>query len=62
MTQLQQDRAKILIKATIDILAKCDSGMYVKNVMEETAFWDDAECDGYCLKEDLKDFIESIES
>ena len=54
MTEEQQVRAKILMKATIDILKKCDEGMYVKNVLAVTAEWDGVECDGYCLKEDLE--------
>ena len=47
MTEDQQVRAKILIQATIDILKKCDEGIYVKNVLEVTAEWDGVECDGY---------------
>ena len=60
MTQKQQDRAKILLKATLDILNKCDEGVSVKNVMEVTAFWDDANCDGECLKDDISDLMYEI--
>lgn len=33
---------------------KCDEGPYVKNALEETVFYDDAECDGCCLMEDIE--------
>ena len=54
MTQEQQKRAKILMQAILDILNKCNKGGYVKNVMEVTAIWNEAECDGYCLRKELK--------
>jgi hypothetical protein len=60
MTEDQQVRAKILIQATIDILKKCDEGIYVKNVLEVTAEWDGVECDGYCLKEELEQLMEEV--
>jgi len=50
-----EDRSLILLRATYDILKKCDEGGYVKNVMTTTAIWDDAECDGYCLMAEIKD-------
>ena len=47
-----EDRILILLKATFDILKKCKAGPYV-NVFEQTAIWDDAECDGSCLMEEI---------
>ena len=61
MTQEQQEQAKKLLKATLDILEKCDEGPYVKNVFEESAIWDNAECDGYCLFDELKELIKDIQ-
>ena len=61
MTEEQKVRAKILMKATIDILKKCDEGMYVKNVLAVTAEWDGVECDGYYLKEDLEGLMEEVQ-
>lgn len=55
-----QERALILMKATLDILNKCDEGPYVKNVLETTAIWDEAECDGYCLKDELEDLLTQV--
>lgn len=60
MTKEQQERAKTLLQATSDILNKCDKGIYVKNVLEMTAVWDEAECDGLCLKEEIEFLIEEI--
>lgn len=60
MNEEQQERAKILMQATLDILNKCNEGIYVKNVMEVTAIWDKAECDGYCLMEELEALINEI--
>ena len=60
MTDEQQTRAKMLLQATIDILEKCDKGIYVKNVFEQTATWDGVECDGYCLKEELEELMEEV--
>lgn len=60
MTQEQQERAKILLQAALDILNSCDEGMYVKNALEVTAVWDGAECDGYCLKNEVEDLMDEI--
>lgn len=48
------ERMEILLNATLEILEKCEQGIYVKNVFEETAFYDGVDCDGFCLKEDIK--------
>ena len=41
------ERANILLKATYDILQKQKDSPYVLNILEQTAVWDGAECDGY---------------
>ena len=48
-----EDRKVILLKAVYDLLKKCNEGPYVKDVMGETVFYDDAECDGWCLATDI---------
>ena len=53
-------RAKILLKATRDILQKCDDSFYVLNVLEVTAELDGVESDGYCLKDDIDAFFEEF--
>ena len=54
------DRAKILLIATKELLEKQEESFYVLNILEQTVFYDDAECDGYCLKDDIIDFLESL--
>lgn len=52
------ERAKVLLKATHELLKKCDEGPFVKNALEETVFYDDAECDGNCLMDDIENWLE----
>lgn len=56
--KVDEERARVLLKATLDILKKCNESIYVKNVMETTAIWDEAECDGYCLMEEIEVLLE----
>lgn len=55
---MNEDRATVLLKAVLEILNKCNEGPYVKDVFSQTAFYDGAECDGLCLKEDIEHFLE----
>ena len=48
-----EDRKVVLLRAALDLLKKCGEGPYVKNVLHETVFYDDAECDGGCLANDI---------
>lgn len=50
--------ARVLLKATHDLLSKCDESFYVLNVLEQTTVYDGVECDGYCLMEDIKEVME----
>jgi len=50
--------SKVLLKATYDLLHKCDDSYYVLNVLEQTTVYDGVECDGYCLMEDIEAFME----
>lgn len=52
------DRAKVLLKATQEILQKQEESPFVLNVLEQTTIWDDVECGGYCLKEDIQDWFD----
>ena len=36
-----------------NLLKRQDESGYVLNLLEETSFYDEAECDGYCLKDDI---------
>jgi hypothetical protein len=46
-------REQILLRAAYDILTKCNDGFYVKDAMSVTAYYDEAMCDGHCLREDI---------
>lgn len=47
------DRKVTLLKAALELLKKCGEGPYVKNVLTETVFYDDVDCDGACLANDI---------
>ena len=47
------DRKTVLLKAAYDLLKKCDEGPYVKNALATVVHYDDADCDGVCLMEDI---------
>jgi hypothetical protein len=49
----QLARAKVLLKATHDILQKSANNHYVEEVLAMTVHYDDAECDGACLMDDI---------
>jgi hypothetical protein len=51
------DRRDTLLRAAYDLLKECEEGPYVKDVMSTTAIWDEAECDGYCLMEEIGDLL-----
>lgn len=55
------NRAKTLLKATKDLLEKQDNSYYVLNLLEETVFYDGAECDGTCLKDDIDYWFDELE-
>ena len=51
-------RARYLLKATYDLLEKQYESPYVLNLLSETIFYDEAECDGNCLMEDIENLLE----
>lgn len=55
------NRAKTLLKATKDLLEKQENSYYVLNLLEETVFYDGAECDGTCLKDDIDYWFDELE-
>ncbi len=54
----EYDRAKVLIKAAHDLLQKQRDSFYVLDLLSETVFYDDADCDGYCLYEETGEWLE----
>ena len=47
-------RAKTLLKAAGTLLKKQKDSNYVLNLLAETVYYDEAECDGSCLLDDIR--------
>lgn len=47
------DRKEILLLACYELLEKQKHSSYVLDLLEETIFYDGADCDGNCLMEDI---------
>ena len=58
--QRELDRAKTLLKATWELLNKQENSGYVLNLLSETVNYDDAECDGNCLMEDISAWFDEF--
>jgi len=56
-----EDRKITLLKACRDLLSKQNDSSYVLNLLSETVFYDDVDCDGYCLLEDINMELEMSE-
>ena len=48
------ERKDTLLKATHELLSKQDKSAFVLNLLSETVHYDDADCDGYCLMNDIE--------
>lgn len=55
------ERAKILLKATKELLEKQEDSCYVLNLLAETVFYDGVDCDGTCLKDDIGYWFDELE-
>lgn len=49
-----EDRKVVLLKACLELLKKQDESPWVLDILSETIHYDDADCDGHCLMEDIK--------
>lgn len=47
------ERKDTLLKATHELLSKQDESAFILNLLTETVHYDDADCDGYCLMNDI---------
>ena len=47
-------RSITLLTATYELLKKQESNTYVLNLLSETIYYDEAECDGSCLIHDIE--------
>jgi hypothetical protein len=53
MRKMSEDRKDILLKAAFDLLKRQNECGIVLNLLEQTVFYDEADCDGYCLMQDI---------
>lgn len=49
-----EDRKVTLLKACLELLQRQEDSHYVLNLLEETVYYDEADCDGGCLMEDIR--------
>ena len=49
---MSQKRKDVLLRAAYDLLKKSQTH-YVQEAIRITVFYDDADCDGYCLMDDI---------
>jgi hypothetical protein len=47
------DRKAVLLRAAYDLLTKLERSHYVVEAASVTTFYDGANCDGYCLRDDI---------
>lgn len=52
------DRKEILLRAAYDLLKRSTEGSYVEEATSILVRYDDANCDGYCLMEDIADELD----
>ena len=51
-------RARELLNACAELFNKQNESFYVLNLLEETVYYDECECDGNCLWEDIVSLLE----
>ena len=54
---MNDDRAITLLKAAYHLLNKQKESFYVLDLLCETVFYDGEDCDGYCLIDDIEDYL-----
>ena len=55
------NREKILLKACRDLLEKQQESSYVLDILAQTVIYDDTECDGSCLLDDINAYLSEVE-
>jgi len=50
---MNESRETVLLKATYDLLKKCNDSPYVLNALSQEIFYDDVMCDGMCLANEI---------
>jgi hypothetical protein len=51
------ERALVLLKAMCDMMKTLDDLHWLESIFDQTAVWDDAQCDGGCLYEEAKELL-----
>lgn len=49
-----EDRKVTLLKACLELLQRQEDSYVVLDILEEMIRYDESDCDGYCLIEDIK--------
>lgn len=49
-----EDRKITLLKACKELLEKQNNSSYVLDLLSETVYYDEADCDGHCLLDDIE--------
>lgn len=55
-------RAKVLLKATLDFLKAAKRNPYVADVLSMLIYYDEANCDGYCLMDDIEKYFDEFDT
>lgn len=50
---MPKNRKKVLLRACFDMLRKCEDARFVISPLETEVYYDEADCDGSCLLDDL---------
>lgn len=58
---MSEDRKITLLRACYTMLKKIESSPSVISPFETTVFYDEADCDGYCLMQDIELELEERE-
>lgn len=53
-----ENRAETFLKACLELLEKQKNSGIVLNLLNETVHYDEADCDGYCLMDDIQAYLE----
>lgn len=55
---MSEERARILLQATLELLNHCDDSTIIEDPMCMTVNYDGADCDGICLRDDIENWLE----
>ena len=55
--EYEDDRSLTLLRACLDLLNQYKESPYELEILSKTIEYDGSECDGYCLIDDLEDYI-----